>query len=122
MANPVTQFQIVAPNPEATAQFYSTVFGWTIDAGNAMGYRTISANEGGIGGGIWPAPPGGGCFTQLFISVEDIEASVRTAQQLGAKVLIPISTLPDGDRIAVMHDPQGMPFALLDRRMTSLGS
>ena len=119
MPNPVMQFQIVAPDPDATAQFYSKVFGWTIDAGNAMGYRTIAADGNGIAGGIWPAPPGAPGFTQLFIAVDDIDRIVQDAQQLGARVLIPISTLPEGDRMAVLHDPQGMPFALMAKNASS---
>jgi uncharacterized protein len=119
MPNPVTQFQIVAPNPDATARFYSKVFGWSVDAGNPMGYRTIAADAGGIAGGIWPAPPGAPSLTQLFIAVDDIERVVQDAQQLGARLLIPISTLPEGDRMAVLHDPDGMPFAVMAKNASS---
>jgi predicted enzyme related to lactoylglutathione lyase len=114
MGNAVTQFQIISKAPEETARFYGELFGWTIDANNAMGYRRIdTGSPGGIQGGIWPAPPQAPAFVQLFMAVDDVAASVAKAQGLGAKVLIPPTMLPEGDQMAVLHDPQGMSFAVL---------
>lgn len=107
------QFQILSKRPDETARFYSELFGWTIDAGNAMGYRQIdTGSDQGICGGIWPAPPQAPNFVQFFVAVRDVGASVKQAESLGAKVLIPPTKLPEGDEMAVMHDPQGMPFAI----------
>ena len=113
MPNPVMQFQIISKTPEETASFYSQLFGWTIDANNPMGYRQINTGSPkGIQGGIWPAPPQAPNFVQLFIAVEDVKASVKQAEALGAKLLIPPTMLPEGDEMAVLHDPQGMSFAV----------
>jgi predicted enzyme related to lactoylglutathione lyase len=113
MTNPVTQFQILSKDPDATARFYSSLFGWTINAGNPLGYRRIDTGAAeGIQGGIWPAPPQAPNFTQFFVSVDDVRASAEKAQTLGAKILIPPTTLPDGEEMAVLHDPQGMSFAV----------
>lgn len=113
MGNPVTQFQILSKKPDETAAFYSKLFGWTIDRNNAMGYRQIdTGSKEGIQGGIWPAPPQAPDFVQLFISVGDVKAAVANAQGLGAKVLIPATMLPEGDEMAVLHDPNGMSFAV----------
>lgn len=113
MANAVTQFQILSKTPDETARFYSSLFGWNIDANNPMGYRRIdTGSSGGIQGGIWPAPPQSPTFVQLFISVDDVRASVSKAEELGAKLLIPPTLLPEGDEMAVLHDPQGMSFAV----------
>jgi predicted enzyme related to lactoylglutathione lyase len=49
------------------------------------------------------------------MAVTDAKAAVEKAQGLGAKVLIPPTTLPGGDEMAVLHDPQGMPFAVWRR-------
>jgi uncharacterized protein len=116
MPNPVLQFQILSKTPDETAQFYSTMFGWKIDAENPLGYRRIDtgANE-GIHGGIWPAPPQAHNFMQLFIGVDNVKDFVDKAQGLGARILIPPTVLPEGDEMAVLHDPAGMPFALWRR-------
>jgi predicted enzyme related to lactoylglutathione lyase len=113
MSHPVVQFQILAKSPEETAAFYGKLFGWRIDADNALGYRRIdTGSTQGIQGGIWPAPPHAPNFVQLFIGVSDVAAALAQAAGLGAKVIIPATTLPDGDQMAVLLDPQGMAFAL----------
>src|SRR5579863_9210872 len=113
MPNPVTQFQILSTAPDATARFYSDLFGWTVDANNPMAYRQISTGSTeGIQGGIWPAPPQATNFVQLFVTVADATAAVAKAEKLGAKLLIPLTALPGGETMAVLHDPQGMSFAV----------
>jgi hypothetical protein len=113
LGNPVTQFQILSKAPDDTARFYSEVFGWKVNSNNAMGYREVSTGaQTGIQGGIWPAPPQADNFVQLFIAVPDVGACVKKAEALGAKIVIPPTNLPDGDEMAIMHDPQGMSFAV----------
>jgi|SRR5690349_18760629 len=117
MTHPVVQFQILAKSPDETAAFYGKLFGWEIDANNALGYRRIhTGSRLGIQGGIWPAPPHASNFVQLFIGVPDVSAAVKQAAELGAKVIIPATTLPDGDEMAVLLDPHGMAFALTTLR------
>jgi predicted enzyme related to lactoylglutathione lyase len=117
MPNPVTQFQIISTAPDETARFYSDLFDWMIDANNPMGYRQISTGStDGIHGGIWPAPPQATNFVQLFITVADAAAAVAKAEKLGAKLLIPLTALPGGETMAVMHDPCGMSFAVWQNR------
>lgn len=113
MTNPVTQFQILSKEPEACAKFFGDLFGWTVHSANPMGYRQIdTGSREGIQGGIWPAPPQAPEFAQLFISVADVKGVCAKAQNLGARVLIPPTALPDGDEMAVLHDPRGLPFAV----------
>jgi len=116
MAHPVLQFQIISKDPDQTARFYAGLFDWKINADNPMGYRRIdTGSQEGIQGGIWPAPPQAPAFVQLFVGVSDVKAAVEKAEQLGARLLIPPTTLPEGDEMAVLHDPQGMSFALWKR-------
>ncbi|MBI3449370.1 MAG: VOC family protein [Acidobacteria bacterium] len=113
MASPVMQFQILSKNPEKSAEFYTQVFGWKIDADNAMGYRMIDTGAGrGIGGGIWPSPPEGHSFVQLFIEVDDVAAHVAKIAAKGGKTIIPPQKLPDGDELAIVHDNEGIPLGL----------
>ena len=113
MPNPVVEFQIISKDPGETAAFYSQLFGWTVNADNPMGYRRLDTGTAeGIQGGIWPAPPQAPNFVQLFVSVEDVKSAAARAVELGAKLLIPPTMLPEGDEMAVLHDPQGMSFAL----------
>jgi uncharacterized protein len=50
---------------------------------------------------------------QLFIGVDDVEAAVKKATDLGAEVLVPVTALPDGDVMAVLRDPYGLTFGVM---------
>jgi len=113
MANPVMRWQILAKDPGKAAEFYSKLFDWKVNADNALGYRMIdTGSDRGIHGGIWPSPPEGHSFVQLYIEVDDVAVSVEKATGMGASVIVPPQQLPDGDEMAIVLDPEGIPFAV----------
>jgi predicted enzyme related to lactoylglutathione lyase len=114
MGAPVLQWQLVTPNPDQAVKFYKDLFGWTVNAKNALGYRQIDTGC-GISGGVWPAPPDAHSFVQLFIGVADVEQSVARATALGAQIVVPVTAMPDGDTMAVLRDPCGVTFGLMRR-------
>jgi predicted enzyme related to lactoylglutathione lyase len=70
---------------------------------------------------VWPAPPQlERPFVQLFIEVDDVSAYLARATSLGATVIVPESVLPDGDSMAVLHDPAGMSFAIRTRKQKGI--
>lgn len=113
--NPIVRWQITTPDPDATARFYEALFGWRTSSDNAMAYREVSTG-GSVDGGIWPSPAGQQPFVQLFVEVPDIDAHLERAVGLGAKVIVPNTPLPDGDSIAVMTDPVGLPLGICTLR------
>jgi predicted enzyme related to lactoylglutathione lyase len=122
MPNPVTRWQIVAQNPERVAAFYRDVFGWTLRADNALGYRELSSGaQRGIDGGVWPNAPDAPNLVQLFIEVDDLDAYVARVVAAGARLLIPPAQLPDGDRMALLIDVAGLSFGLFTPRSTAGG-
>jgi predicted enzyme related to lactoylglutathione lyase len=113
MGNAVTQFQILSKSPDETAQFYSGLFEWSVSANNPLEYRQIDTGSTvGIQGGIWPAPSQSPNFVQLFVTVDDVSASVKKAEEMGAQLLVPPTTLPEGDEMAILLDPQQMSFGV----------
>ena len=113
MGNPVMQWQVITPDPEAHARFYGELFDWKIDANNALAYRQSSSGDArGIDGGFWPSPPNVRPFVQLFVEVEDVPAAFQRALELGATAVVPPQKLPDGGELAILHDPTGMSFGL----------
>ena len=53
---------------------------------------------------------------QLFVGVPDVARLVARATELGATIIVPPTTLPDGDTMAVLADPCGVTFGVkLDR-------
>ena len=113
MPNPVIRWQIISPAPDQAAAFYQKLFSWNLSQANSMGYRELTSGAAkGADGGVWPAPPGQLGFVQLFIEVESVDDTVEQATQLGARVIIPKSALPDGDTMAVLLDPTGLTFGV----------
>ncbi len=116
MSHPVVRWQIVSPDAARTAEFYTSLFDWRMSQANPLGYRELSTGTDGMDGGVWPAPQADRPFVLLFVAVADVDEQITMAEKLGAKVLVPASTLPDGDRMAVLLDPSGMSFGLCTLR------
>jgi uncharacterized protein len=114
MSNPVMHWQVLTKQPKKLEEFYSSLFGWKFSGENPLGYRTVqTTSKEGINGGIWPiSEKEGHSMVQLFIRVDDVKAYVTKAQTLGAFIVIPPTTLPEGDEMAVVVDPDGIPFAI----------
>lgn len=111
-ARPVTHWQALARDPERAAAFYERCFGWSADAGNSLGYRAI--RSGGLGGGIWPLPEGQP-MVQLFVGVEEVDATLKTIEANGGRIIFPKQVLPDGDEMAVIADPEGITWGIMRR-------
>jgi len=118
MGQPVMQWQILARNPDKVTSFYSALFGWQVNASNAMGYRTVDTGaDRGINGGVWPiGPTEGHPLVQLFVEVDDVAQYASRVEQLGGQILIAPQVLPDGDELAIVLDTEGLSLGLLRRR------
>jgi predicted enzyme related to lactoylglutathione lyase len=117
MGQPVMQFQLLARDPDRLTAFYGKLFGWRVNADNAMGYRMLdTGSDRGIKGSVWPIGDEGHPLVQLFVEVDDVPASAAQAEQLGGQVIIPPQVLPDGDEMAIVMDTEGLSFGLVKAR------
>ena len=98
-------FTIDVPDVDAAAEFFSSLFGWTLEQGDIEEGRHIAsiAPPGGINGG---RPVG---FSAYF-RVDDLEAAVARVRELGGEVLSVTEYRSGGN--ASCRDPQGVPFEL----------
>ena len=107
-------------DPERAAAFYEQVFGYEIDEapmGGAGVYRVLKVDGRGIAGmmEITPemnadgVPPN---WSTVF-TVADTDETVRRAEELGGKALMPGKDLPEIGRLAVLQDPAGAVFQVL---------
>ncbi|OYW46111.1 MAG: hypothetical protein B7Z08_12970 [Sphingomonadales bacterium 32-68-7] len=114
----------MAPDPGAVAPFYRAVVGWEIPAEghpmpNGSEYREIARSGGGFAGGVLTLTPGmaeGGARAGwlTYFHVDDVDAAVAKAQTLGASVQMPPMTMDGVGRMAMLADPQGAPFYVMD--------
>lgn len=124
MANPEGTpiwYELMTADPDASKAFYDDVIGWTIEAqpSGEMDYRMIdSGSGGGMVGGVMrlteAMQAGGAKPTWLFyIGVNDVDASVEKIKAAGGSVLMPAWDIPGIGRIAMVADPQGIPFYIM---------
>ena len=112
--------ELMSADAQASATFYGKLFGWktepfnTADKKSPLDYQIFKIDSTSMGiAGMAPCPaPGGGSQWIPYIIVENTEASLQTAQELGAKVLLEATDIPTVGRIAVIQDPQGAVLGL----------
>src|SRR5690349_25113662 len=94
MAHAVVHFEIGGPDASALTKFYGELFGWKIDANNPMNYPVVFGMDGGIGGGL-PQDENGSHVT-VYVTCDDIRATLREAQDLGGKKEYDVMEARDG--------------------------
>ncbi|MCB9592300.1 MAG: glyoxalase [Sandaracinaceae bacterium] len=112
MSNPVVWFEVVGSEGSELRSFYGDLFGWSYDVDDKMDYGMVAADAGrGIPGGV-----GGGEQQRVtfYVATPSIEASLKQAQELGGKVLMPRTALPGGTVLGMFSDPQGNAVGLVE--------
>jgi uncharacterized protein len=108
----IVHIEISTRNPEETAKFYQQLFGWKIEPHPEMNYTTWEALE-GPGGGF--SPIGGDTKAGdilIHVNSDDIEADLKKAKSLGAKIVREKSEIPNIGWWGVFEDPTGNMIAL----------
>jgi predicted enzyme related to lactoylglutathione lyase len=117
MANPVVHFEIIGKDGDKTKQFFTDLFGWSINSDNPMNYGLTDPGESGIGrgiaGGIGGAMPGQDGHVTFYVEVEDVEAALVKAEGLGATRLFGPETIMEGLTIGLFADLDGRPIGVL---------
>jgi uncharacterized protein len=108
MANRISWFEIIGGDAARLHGFYAEMFGWKLQANNEMKYGLVDSAEAGVGGGIGPDPEGGPGYVTVYIGVDDIKAALAKAESLGAKVVMPPTTIAEFNvTFALFADPAG---------------
>jgi uncharacterized protein len=123
----VTWFEILGPDAARTHQFYSELFGWTIDDMAFPGYATAKTGTsrgimGGVGGGV------GSAWAIVYAAVTDLDqildrviklgGSRAADQEVSALKLASRKALygsSDDIKMAVIRDPAGNLLGLFEK-------
>ena len=109
----LTWNDLMSPDIPAAAEFYRALFGWGIsEIEGAEGRYWSITNDGRINGGIMPTPEGGHPVWNLYFAVEDADAAVAKAGELGASTIMGATDVPNGTRFAILSDPTGAVFSI----------
>jgi predicted enzyme related to lactoylglutathione lyase len=106
-------FEHQSDNPGAARAFYEGLLGWKVEdlAMDAESYAMIRNGADGIGG-VRTAPPGAPNTWLSYLSIADVDASTRAAQDAGARILMAPTDFGSVGRAAAIADPGGAPFCL----------
>jgi predicted enzyme related to lactoylglutathione lyase len=103
--------ELMTTDVEGATLFYGNLFGWEFEAFpmNEMTYHVIRSGSEETGG-IMPIPPqaeGHPPTWGIYITVDDVDATAKRAEELGGKIHLPPTDIPGVGRFAVLEDPQG---------------
>ena len=113
--------ELMTTDVDAAKKFYAELLGWELEEMNMgeMNYNVVKAGGEGIGGimAIPPqaagAPPNWG----TYVTVDDVDATVKKAEGLGAKVIVPLMDIPEVGRLCTIQDPQGAMISFITYKM-----
>ena len=109
--------ELVTNDVAAAKNFYTQLLGWTIEEMEMEGmtYNVLKAGEEAVGG-IMATPPqtqGAPPHWGVYITVDDVDAVAKKAEELGAKTLVPLTDIPDVGRMYSFQDPQGAVISVI---------
>ncbi|MCG3124494.1 MAG: hypothetical protein GIKADHBN_02959 [Phycisphaerales bacterium] len=111
MGAPVVHFEIGARDATKLAGFYGKLFGWnTSEYGPARMIDTGSTQ--GIMGHINQLGHEPHNYCVVYMQVDDLEAYIKNAMGLGAKLCVPATEVPGMGHFAWLQDPEGNAFGL----------
>ncbi|MFG2227547.1 VOC family protein [Streptomyces sp. NPDC048644] len=103
-----------APDTEAAAGFYTTVFGWTFQSAgpDAGGYGFFQLN-GRTVGGIGPlTETGASSAWTVYFQTPDADATRKSVEQAGGSVRVPPQDVFTAGRMAAFTDSTGADFGV----------
>jgi predicted enzyme related to lactoylglutathione lyase len=114
----IVHVELPARDVEAAAAFYADLFGWrTIHSPNYVGFRAAGGPSGGFNpltedsaSTSTPIKPGD---VLVYVSSDDIDATLSRVQALGGSVAVPRTPIPGAGRYAIFVDPTGNRIGLL---------
>lgn len=105
MAAKVIHVEVTGKDGAALQRFYSDIFGWTLDTNNPGGYGLH--RDGDMTAGFGPTQDGGPGLVTFYVHAEDPEGTLRKVEELGGKVIMPLTEVAPETNIALFADPEG---------------
>ncbi|HEX8482918.1 MAG TPA: VOC family protein [Allosphingosinicella sp.] len=112
-------YELLTGDPDAAAAFYGDVIGWTAASAGQPGvdYRIFSAGGAQVAGHM-KLPDGAAAMGMRpgwlgYIGVDDVDSAVSEVEAAGGKVHMPAMDMEGVGRMALVADPQGVPFYVM---------
>ena len=114
--NPVVHVEILGADAPRLQKFYGDLFGWNATL-NPIGYGYVPVEPKApakLTGGIGPSPQRQPLVT-FYVKVVDPSATLKRAQELGGRIVMPPTDVPGGVTFARFADPEGNIVGLVRR-------
>ncbi len=101
--------ELLTTDPAKAAAFYTAIYGWTVTEQEMGGgtYRVLKRGE-RMTGGIMKLPmPGIPPHWGTYVAVASVEETLKRAESLKAKAIVPPTDIPGMGRFATFADPTG---------------
>jgi len=113
--------ELLTTDPEEAKGFYAKLFGWEYEIfpSEEMTYHVIKTG-GEESGGIMQIPPqaaGQPPLWGIYVTVDNVDETVKLAENLGGKIHVPPTDIPKVGRFAVIQDPQGAYISVITYAM-----
>jgi uncharacterized protein len=109
--------ELATTDVEGAKRFYTGLLGWTTELApvEGMEYTLVKAGGEEVGGIMGVECAGGEIAPHwgIYITVDDVDATVRKAKELGGTVIMPPTDIPKVGRFSVIQDPQGVVFSVI---------
>jgi len=109
--------ELATPDTTKAGDFYRGLFGWdkNVQEMGPMTYTSFMNGDRPAGGMYTPTPEMGEIPPNwlVYFAVDDTDAKLKKANDLGAKTIVPAMDIPNTGRFAVIQDPQGAAFGII---------
>ena len=108
-------YELTVPDPVAAGKFYASVIGWSMSKAPMEGfdYFLASSDDAMIAGIVAPQDAGLPASWCLYVAVDDCDTTAQAMVAQGAQLRVPPSDIPGTGRFALLTDPMGADFGLL---------
>ncbi|MGH2476672.1 MAG: VOC family protein, partial [Candidatus Limnocylindrales bacterium] len=103
----VIHFEIAGRDAKALQQFWGSLLGWSLDTSNPGGYGMTNPDQTGIVVGIGGTPDGSAGHVTGYVRVDDIDATLARAVELGGAVIMPKFSPGPNATLALVADAEG---------------
>ena len=104
-------------NLDTAKKFYTELLGWKLKDSNAAGmvYNEIVVGGREVGGMYQMGPEFGNAPSHWmpYVAVDDVDAKAKQVAELGGKVCVPPTDIPNVGRFCVINDPTGATLSLI---------
>lgn len=107
--------ELMTPDLPTATKFYSDVLGvgWDTMAMENGDYTTLVVEDRPVGGAMVPPMEGIPPYWSVYFNVESVDQTVAQALELGGTAVAPAFDVGGVGRMAVLSDPQGAMFNLM---------